>query len=116
MDYLLDTNICIYIIKHKPAVVRQRFAALKKTQVYISSISVFELAFGIENGQPGKRNRQALNQFLAPLEIIEFGKEDALYAARIRAALKRMGTPIGPYDLQIAAINSLEPEFNPGNE
>ena len=104
MNYLLDTNICIYLIKTKPPAVLQHFKTLAPTQVCISSITVFELLFGVENSQSPQRNREALDMFLKPMNIIDFTADDAKHAARIRAELKKQGTPIGAYDLQIAAI------------
>lgn len=104
MNYLLDTNICIYLIKEKPPTVLARFKSIKPTQVFISSVTVFELFYGVENNQSAQRNQAALEQFLKPMSVVDFTLEDAKYAARIRADLKRKGTPIGAYDLQIAAI------------
>lgn len=104
MNYLLDTNICIYLIKTKPPAVLQHFKTLAPTQVFISSITVFELLFGVENSQSPQRNREALDMFLKPMNIVDFTADDAKHAARIRAELKKQGTPIGAYDLQIAAI------------
>lgn len=104
MNYLLDTNICIYIIKQKPPEVIRRFNSLHGAQVMLSSISVYELFWGIEKNQSGKRNERALENFIAPLEVIDFTEDDARQTARIRAELQRAGTPIGPYDLQIAGI------------
>lgn len=103
MKYLLDTNVCIYIIKAKPPAVLARFEYLKPSQVFISAVTVFELSYGVENSSARKRNLAALESFLRPLSIVDFTAQDARYAARIRAELKRKGTPIGPYDLQIAA-------------
>jgi tRNA(fMet)-specific endonuclease VapC len=73
---------------------------------------VFELAYGVENSpsQTQARNQQALKHFLQPLNIIDFKIQNATYAAKIRADLKRKGTPIGAYDLQIAAT-ALTHEF-----
>lgn len=103
MKYLLDTNICIYLIKEKPPEVLARFTALKPTQIYLSAISVFELYYGVENSQVPKRNLTALENFLRPMNVVDFTSKEAKYAAKIRADLKRKGTPIGAYDIQIAA-------------
>ena len=103
MKYLLDTNICIYLIKEKPPQVLERFIALKPTQVYVSAISVFELHFGVEKSQTPKRNLAALEQFLHPMTAIEFTPKEAKQAAKIRADLQKKGMPIGAYDIQIAA-------------
>ncbi|HPY40997.1 MAG TPA: type II toxin-antitoxin system VapC family toxin [Thiolinea sp.] len=103
MKYLLDTNICIYLIKEKPHEVLARFTTLKSSQVFISAISVFELYFGVEKSQAPKRNLAALEQFLRPMTVLDFTPKDAKQAAKIRADLQRKGTPIGAYDIQIAA-------------
>lgn len=103
MKYLLDTNICIYMIKEKPPEVLARFTALKPSQVYISAISVFELYFGVEKSQASKRNLAALEQFLCPMNVLDFTPKEAKQAAKIRADLQRKVTPIGAYDIQIAA-------------
>ncbi|MFZ1389843.1 MAG: type II toxin-antitoxin system VapC family toxin [Thiolinea sp.] len=103
MKYLLDTNICIYMIKEKPPEVLARFTALKPSQVYISAISVFELYFGVEKSQASKRNLAALEQFLRPMNVLDFTPKEAKQAAKIRADLQRKVTPIGAYDIQIAA-------------
>lgn len=103
MKYLLDTNICIYLIKEKPPEVLARFTTLKPTQIFISAISVFELHYGVENSQAPKRNLAALESFLRPMSIVDFTPKEAKHAAKIRVDLKRKGTPIGAYDIQIAA-------------
>lgn len=110
--YLLDTNICIYIIKERPPEVQQHFSRLNNTQVFLSSVTVFELAYGVENSPIATqaRNQKALAYFLQPLNIVDFTTQDAYYTAKIRADLKRKGTPIGAYDLQIAAT-ALTHEF-----
>ena len=64
MTYLLDTNICIYIIKKKPARVLQKFKTLQLGEVGISSITVAELRYGVEKSKYGVRNRRAVEQFL----------------------------------------------------
>ena len=103
MKYLLDTNICIYLIKEKPPEVLACFTALKPNQVFLSAISVFELHFGVEKSQASKRNLAALEQFLRPMTVLDFTTKEAKYAAKIRADLQRKGAPIGAYDIQIAA-------------
>lgn len=109
--YLLDTNICIYIIKKKPIEVIKRFQKILPGQVAISSITLSELQFGIEKSNfPGK-NRDALEKFLIPLEIISYDSEASIVYGRIRKHLESKGTPIGSLDTLIAAhaisINSI---------
>ncbi|MFT3710870.1 MAG: type II toxin-antitoxin system VapC family toxin [Archangium sp.] len=102
MKYLLDTNICIYIINESPPGVLDRFRRHDIGDVAVSSVTVAELAYGIEK-TGSKRNERALRQFLIPLEVIDFAADDALVAASIRVALEKKGAPIGPYDMLIAA-------------
>ena len=103
MKLLLDTNICIYIIKHKPATVLERFRNLSPVDVGISSITVYELMYGVHKSQQPRKNLAALNLFLTPLSVVDFQKDDASMCGKIRAELEARGQTIGPYDLQIAA-------------
>jgi tRNA(fMet)-specific endonuclease VapC len=102
--YLLDTNICIYLIKKHPPEVLARFQQTQLKQLHISTITVFELYFGIEKNNSQQRNLTALENFIAPLMLVDFSVESAKKAAKIRSILQKQGTPIGAYDLQIAAI------------
>ena len=104
MRYLLDTNICIYIIKNKPENVLKRFEKLQADDVVISSITVAELQYGVEKSKLAEKNQEALNQFILPLEIIPFGHQDAIKYGIIRTNLEKLGTPIGAMDLLIASI------------
>ncbi|QID18389.1 type II toxin-antitoxin system VapC family toxin [Nitrogeniibacter mangrovi] len=102
MRYMLDTNICIYLINHRPTHVRSRFDAHSVGEIGVSTITAMELAYGVERSGSA-RNRQALETFLLPLEIAPFDEAAIGHYARIRHQLEQRGTPIGPYDLQIAA-------------
>ena len=102
MKYLLDTNICIYIINERPKRVRERFRRLAANEVGVSSVAVAELAFGVAKSG-SVRNRAALQAFLVPLEVASFDLGAALTYGDMRAELERRGQPIGPLDLQIAA-------------
>ena len=102
--YLLDTDICIYLIKKHPPEVLARFQQTQLKQLHISTITVFELYFGIEKNNSQQRNLVALENFMAPLTLVDFSVESAKKAAKIRSILQKQGTPIGAYDLQIAAI------------
>ena len=105
MKYLLDTDICIYLIKKKPQSVIRRLIKLPNSEVGLSTISVFELQFGVENSQSKIKSQRALNHFLDPIQhILPIDRQAAEYAASIRADLKQKGTPIGPYDVLIAAV------------
>lgn len=101
--YLLDTNTCIYFLKNSFPGLTQRLLNTDPGELFVSSITVFELAYGAEKSKWGERTRQKLAMFLAPFTILPFDSEDAMVAGRIRGALEQHGTPIGPYDVQIAA-------------
>ncbi len=101
--YLLDTNICIYIIKKKPEQVVEHFKKLKPHQVKLSSISLGELEYGVSKSREREKNRQALVHFASAFDIIEFNDNDAEVFGLIRADLEKKGQVIGPYDMQIAA-------------
>ncbi|WP_025323566.1 type II toxin-antitoxin system tRNA(fMet)-specific endonuclease VapC [Deferrisoma camini] len=103
MRYLLDTNICIYVIREKPEGVIRRFRRLPVSSVAISSITLSELEYGVEKSSRPVQNRFALLRFLAPLEILPYGADAARVYGRIRAHLERQGTPIGALDTLIAA-------------
>ncbi len=100
--YMLDTNICIYVINKRPPQVRARFEGLRYGQVVLSSITGAELAFGVAKSGSA-RNRDALEKFLAPLEVLPFDSQ-AMYAyGALRAQLQASGQPIGALDTLIAA-------------
>ena len=101
--YLLDTNICIYFMKNSFPHLTEKLLACDPSALLISSVTVFELAYGAEKSNWGEKNRQKLALFLAPFTIRPFTASDALTAGSIRNFLEKQGAPIGPYDLQIAA-------------
>jgi tRNA(fMet)-specific endonuclease VapC len=103
MEYLLDTNICIYIIKKKPIAVFDRFKQLTIGSIGISSITLAELQYGIMKSSNPDKNREALDKFLTPIEILDFGYYATIEYGKIRAELERKGTPIGPLDMLIAS-------------
>jgi tRNA(fMet)-specific endonuclease VapC len=103
MDFMLDTNICIYIIKQKPPDVLERFKRTEISQIAISSITLSELFYGVSKSSKPEQNLMALTQFVAPLEILPFGGEAAQYYGELRAHLEKQGTPIGSLDMLIAA-------------
>jgi len=100
--FLLDTNICIYVINRKPPEVVERFRRFPLGDIGISSITAAELAFGVTKSG-SLRNRSALEKFLAPLEILPFPAEALWRYGELRTALERAGTPIGALDTLIAA-------------
>jgi len=101
--YLLDTNICIYIIKQNPKYVIDKLNKLKMDDIKLSSVSIAELEYGIAKSARSGENKAALIEFMSPFEIIPFDESDAEIYGCIRADLERKGLTIGPYDLQIAA-------------
>ncbi|BAY75154.1 PilT domain-containing protein [Nostoc linckia NIES-25] len=103
MRYLLDTNICIYLIKQKPQKVVDKFQTLSISDVRVSSITVAELEYGVAKSQQQQKNRAALLQFLLPLEIVEFNQASATIYGNIRSDLETRGLIIGAMDMLIAA-------------
>lgn len=103
MQYLLDTNICIYLIKQKPAKVLTRFQTLTLSDIGISSITVAELEYGVCKSQQKEKNRNALMQFLIPLEIVAFDQTAATMYGSIRSDLESRGLVISAMDMLIAA-------------
>ena len=103
MTYLLDTNICVYIMRRRPAHVFGRFRKVGPERIGISSISVAELRFGMEKSQRAEENLAALDEFLYPLTIHDFGKHEANLYGKLRAGLEQQGTPIGSLDTLISA-------------
>lgn len=103
MKVLLDTNICIYIIKQQPPAVLERFAGFAVGDVGISVVTLAELEYGVSKSRDVKRNRHALEQFIEPLEVVRFDRDAAVIYGTIRVALEQKGQPIGSMDLLIAA-------------
>ena len=100
--YLLDTNICIYVINARPHAVLKRFLAHEIDGLGISAITVSELCWGVHKSGSA-RNLVALEKFLSPLTVVDYGLAAAHRYGKLRAHLERQGTPIGPLDQQIAA-------------
>ena len=106
MSYLLDTNAVIALLKNQPATFRRRLrrAVSKDAAIAISSIVLFELWYGVARSDRRRENAERLLVFLSGgIEVAPFTQEDAATAGDLRAALEAAGTPIGPYDLLIAA-------------
>lgn len=108
MNLLLDTNACIAVIRGSPLAVRSRLASAHSSgkQVFLTSIVLYELHFGVAKSHPHRREENAakLKAFLeGPLPVLPFTSEDSEIAAMLRADLEKVGKPIGAYDLLIAA-------------
>jgi tRNA(fMet)-specific endonuclease VapC len=105
VDYLLDTNVCIALIKNTNPLVRSRFqkASHAGGRVYVPSVVTFELWYGVANSTRIAFNTERLETFLSGLvTVLPFDNNDALVAGSIRATLEISGKIIGPYDLLIA--------------
>jgi tRNA(fMet)-specific endonuclease VapC len=102
----LDTNVVIAVLNNTTPAVRTRIDAAIEAGLSpaISSVVLFELHYGAAKSTRPDRNAQRIADFLAgPIEVLPFDSEDAEEAGDIRAALERAGTPIGPYDVLVAA-------------
>ena len=102
MRYMLDTNICIYLIKHKPLQVFEKLQEHNPDEICISAVTYAELVHGVEKSKAVERNRLALTILLSNIEIPDFDMNAAEEYGRIRADLEKKGTPIGPLDMMIA--------------
>ncbi len=102
-QYLLDTNICIYIINKRPESVYKKFKKVKLENISISSITDFELRYGVEKSQRSEKNFQILEDFLSYLNIVAFDSSASMIAASLRNRLENKGEMIGPYDILIAS-------------
>ena len=103
IKYMLDTNICIYIIKQKPKDVIERFRQAQVSEIGVSSITLSELEYGVMKSAKPEQDKLALAQFIAPIEISAYDDVAAQHYGVIRAHLERQGTPIGSLDMLIAA-------------
>ena len=103
MKYMLDTNICIYIIKHRPEEVIQKFMEHDPDDICISAITYAELVHGVEKSQAKEKNRVALMVLLSEIQIVPFDDLAAQIYGEIKADLQKKGTSIGLMDTLIAA-------------
>lgn len=109
MRYMLDTNICIYAIKHKPEKVLEELQRHDPSDVCISAVTYAELIHGVEKSAAIEKNRLALSLLLANIEIFDFDAKAADCYGKIRTELEKKGSPIGPLDMMIAGhARSLE--------
>ena len=102
LRYMLDTNICIYVILNRPAGLRERFNELSE-QLCISTITLAELHFGVEKSARVTQNHTIVEEFVARLEIQPFSVDAAAHYGQIRAALEQAGRPVGLHDMLIGA-------------
>jgi len=101
--YLLDTNICIYAIKNKPYHVLETIKERSKYGIYISSLTIAELEYGIQNSKKIEENRIALLKYMSLFNILCFNDMDAIPYGRLKAKLRKDGNIIGPIDMLLAA-------------
>jgi tRNA(fMet)-specific endonuclease VapC len=103
MKWMLDTNICIDVIKERPRSVLDRFRDHAVGDIGISVVTLAELEYGVSASSRPAKNRQALDQFVSALEIAAFERQATAEYGRLRAALEKKGQTIGSMDLLIAA-------------
>ncbi|MFY9562248.1 MAG: type II toxin-antitoxin system VapC family toxin [Terriglobales bacterium] len=101
--YLLDTNTASYVIKGNFPRVRQRLSQVAMGEVGISVVTVAELRFGAKRLPEAARVRLAVEEFLAPIAVLDWDSSAAMKYAQLRASLEASGTPMGKLDMMIAA-------------
>src|ERR1700738_339136 len=100
LTYMLDTNICIHVMKNYPPDLRDKFNSLAE-QLCMSSITLGELHYGAEKAARRVENLTAIEHFVPRLDVLPFGAKAAAHYGQVRAELDRAGTPCGPHDMQI---------------
>jgi tRNA(fMet)-specific endonuclease VapC len=100
LAYMLDTNICIYVMKNYPQDLREKFNSLAE-RLCISSITLGELYYSAEKSARRADNLIAVEHFVARLDVLPFDAKAAAHYGQVRAELERAGTPCGPHDMQI---------------
>jgi tRNA(fMet)-specific endonuclease VapC len=103
VKYLLDTNICVFLIRRQPPALIQRLTSHAPEGIGVSTITVAELQSGVMKSQDPPRNQAALDLFLLPLDILPFDHPASVAYGQVRADLERRGLPIGALDTLIAA-------------
>lgn len=103
MKYMLDTNICIYLIKKAPKKILDRFMYLELGDLCISSITLAELEYGVAKSQNTNKNQTALEQFLIPLDVFPFNDIAAKFYGNVRSVLEKKGQAIGSMNYMIGA-------------
>ncbi|SEF66053.1 tRNA(fMet)-specific endonuclease VapC [Bosea lathyri] len=102
LTHMLDTNICIYVMRDRDPIPRDRFLVLDG-KICISSVTVGELAYGAEKSERRRQNLDELDVFLSRVTVLPFDEAAARHYGQLRTELERAGTPCGPYDTQIGA-------------
>lgn len=101
LRYMLDTNLCIRVLRDRPSGLRERFNN-EADGLCVSTIVLAELLHGAAKSARAQHNRREVERFVARLEVLSFDKDAAGHAAQIRAMLERRGQVVGGYDLLIA--------------
>ena len=107
LRYMLDTNICIYVIKNRPAGLRERFNSLAD-QLCMSAITLAEVIYGAEKSARPVENLAIIEQFAARLDVLSFGERAATHYGQLRAELERAGHPVGIHDMMIGGHSRSE--------
>jgi tRNA(fMet)-specific endonuclease VapC len=102
LQYILDTDICIYVIKTYPPKLAERFNRLAQ-QLCISSITLCELFYGAEKSANRLKNLEAIDHFRARLDVLTFSEKAAAHYGQMRTELERSGKPVGSHDMLIGA-------------
>jgi tRNA(fMet)-specific endonuclease VapC len=100
---MLDTNICIYIIRKKPERTLRRLQRYRVSDIGVSAITLSELEYGVAKSIRPQQNKLALTEFLAPIEIVPYDDMAAQQYGELQSHLERKGTPIGSLDMLIAS-------------
>lgn len=103
MGFMLDTNTCIFLIKRKKPKILSRLKRHQAGDIGISSVTLAELEYGVSKSLHVQKNKQALDEFIIPLEVAVFDEKASAAYGKVRAALERAGTPIGSMDMLIGA-------------
>jgi len=103
MKYMLDTNICIGLIRQKPRSLIERLTDCAPGDVGVSTITVAELAHGAQKSSQVEQNMSALEQFLLPIEVTDFDQHASITYGLVRASLEQAGNVIGSMDMLIGA-------------
>jgi tRNA(fMet)-specific endonuclease VapC len=103
MKLMLDTNICIALIKRKPTHVLEKFSGFQVRDIGISAVTLAELQYGVAKSLHQAKNQVALDEFILPLEIAPFDEATTRRYGAVRATLEKQGVPIGALDTMIGA-------------
>ena len=102
LAFMLDTNICIYVLKNRPPALREKFDSVRAS-ICLSAITLAELYFGAENSERVKANLEGVERFTGGIPVLPFDAEAAAHFGQLRAYLRRKGTPVSTQDILIGA-------------